>query len=44
MDVTMYDRGVTSKEGQSGYGMYVVKNIIDEANGSIDFTVDKGTT
>jgi two-component system CitB family sensor kinase len=41
---TIYDRGITSKEGQRGYGMYVVKSIIDETKGNINFIVDKGTT
>lgn len=40
----IYDMGVTSKDGQRGYGMYLVKNIVDEANGSIDFEVNNGTT
>lgn len=38
----IYEQGFTTKEGQRGYGMYIVKKIIDEANGSIEFKVDKG--
>lgn len=40
----IYDMGVTSKNGQRGYGMYLVKNIVDEAKGSINFKVNNGTT
>lgn len=40
----IYDMGVTSKDGQRGYGMYLVKSIVDEANGSIEFKVNNGTT
>ncbi|MFD3157673.1 ATP-binding protein [Haloimpatiens sp. FM7330] len=39
----IYDIGVTTKEGQRGYGMYITKKIIDEAKGSINFNVDNGT-
>lgn len=40
----IYDMGVTSKDGQRGYGMYLVKNIVDEAKGTINFEVNNGTT
>lgn len=40
----IYNMGVTSKDGQRGYGMYLVKNIIDEAKGTINFKIDTGTT
>lgn len=40
----IYDMGVTSKTGQRGYGMYLVKNIVDEAKGSINFKLNNGTT
>lgn len=40
----IYDMGVTSKDGQRGYGMYLIKNIVDEANGTIDFEINNGTT
>jgi len=40
----VYEQGFTTKEGQRGHGMYIVKKIIEEANGSIEFQVDKGVT
>lgn len=40
----IYGLGVTSKFGQRGYGMYIVKKIIDNAGGSIRFEVKDGTT
>lgn len=39
----IYDLGVTSKSSQRGYGMYIVKKIIDDAQGCIQFKVDEGT-
>jgi len=41
---SIYQMGITSKEGSRGFGMYIVKKIIDEAKGTIDFKVDNGTT
>jgi two-component system CitB family sensor kinase len=38
----IYEQGFSTKEGQRGHGMYIVKKIIDEAHGTIDFKVDKG--
>lgn len=38
----IYDQGFTTKEGQRGYGMYIVKKIIERANGQIELKVDKG--
>ncbi len=38
----VYEQGFTTKEGQRGHGMYIVKKIIEEANGSIELKVDKG--
>ncbi|MEW8995568.1 MAG: sensor histidine kinase [Clostridium sp.] len=38
----IYEQGFTTKEGQRGHGMYIVKKIIEEANGSIEFKADKG--
>lgn len=38
----IYEQGFTTKEGQRGHGMYIVKKIIEEANGNIEFKVDKG--
>lgn len=40
---TIYEMGVTSKDGGRGVGMYIVKKIIDEAKGTIDFKVNGGT-
>lgn len=39
----IYDIGTTTKIGQRGVGMYVVKKIIDEMHGTIEFSVDNGT-
>jgi len=39
----IYKLGVSSKSGQRGYGMYIVKKIIDDAQGGICFEVDEGT-
>lgn len=38
----IYEQGFTTKEGQRGHGMYIVRKIIEEAGGSIAFSVDKG--
>lgn len=38
----IYDQGFSTKEGQRGHGMYIVKKIIDEFNGTINFAVDEG--
>lgn len=38
----IYEQGFSTKEGQRGHGMYIVKKIIDEANGTIEFAVDEG--
>lgn len=38
----IYEQGFSTKEGQRGHGMYIVKKIIDEYNGRIDFDVDEG--
>jgi two-component system, CitB family, sensor kinase len=40
----IYQIGTTSKPGQRGVGMYIVKKIIDEAQGEINFEVENGTT
>jgi two-component system CitB family sensor kinase len=40
---SIYQMGITSKDGERGFGMYIVKKIIDEAKGPIDFNVDAGT-
>jgi two-component system CitB family sensor kinase len=38
----IYDQGFSTKEGQRGYGMYIVKKIIDEFNGTINIDSDEG--
>ena len=38
----IYEQGFSTKEGQRGHGMYIVKKIIDESNGTIEFKVDEG--
>ncbi|MDR3593914.1 sensor histidine kinase [Clostridium sp.] len=40
---TIYQIGISSKEGSRGFGMYIVRKIIDEANGTIGFNVNDGT-
>ena len=40
---SIYQMGITSKDGGRGFGMYIVKKIIDEAKGTIDFKVNGGT-
>lgn len=40
----IYEQGFTTKEGQRGHGMYIVKEIIKDANGKIELNVDKGVT
>ncbi|MBU3189528.1 sensor histidine kinase [Clostridium bowmanii] len=39
----IYDMGATTKVGQRGMGMYIVKNIIDEMQGTIEFSLENGT-
>lgn len=38
----IYEQGFSTKEGQRGYGMYIVKKIIDEFNGKINFHIYEG--
>ena len=38
----IYEQGFSTKEGQRGHGMYILKKIIDEFNGTINFQVDEG--
>jgi two-component system CitB family sensor kinase len=38
----IYEQGFSTKEGQRGHGMYIVKNIVDELHGTIHFEVDEG--
>jgi len=38
----IYEQGFTTKEGQRGHGMYIVKKIIEVAGGTIRFTSGNG--
>ncbi|OOM69974.1 sensor histidine kinase DcuS [Clostridium puniceum] len=38
----IYEQGFSTKDGQRGYGMYIVKKIIEESNGTINFDIDEG--
>jgi len=38
----IFEQGFSTKEGQRGHGMYIVKKIIEEHNGTIEFDVDEG--
>jgi two-component system CitB family sensor kinase len=38
----IYEQGFSTKDGQRGHGMYIVKKIIDDFNGTINFDVDEG--
>lgn len=38
----IYEQGFTTKEDQRGHGMYIVKQIIDRANGKIELKVNNG--
>lgn len=38
----IYEQGFSTKDGQRGHGMYIVKKIIDECCGTINFDVDEG--
>ncbi|MFL0267443.1 ATP-binding protein [Candidatus Clostridium radicumherbarum] len=38
----IYEQGFSTKDGQRGHGMYIVKKIIDEAKGTISFDVNEG--
>jgi len=40
---SIYQMGITSKDGERGFGMYIIKKIIDEAKGTITFKVSSGT-
>ena len=40
---SIYEMGISSKEGSRGFGMYIIKKIIDEANGTIYFNINDGT-
>jgi two-component system CitB family sensor kinase len=38
----IYNRGFSTKEGQRGYGMYIVKKIVDDFHGKINIDSDDG--
>jgi two-component system CitB family sensor kinase len=38
----IYEQGFSTKDGQRGHGMYIVKEIIDECGGIINFDVEEG--
>lgn len=38
----IYEQGFSTKDGQRGHGMYIVKEIIDQCCGIINFDVDEG--
>lgn len=38
----IYEQGFSTKEGQRGHGMYIVKRMIDEFNGTINMESDEG--
>lgn len=39
----IFDRGVTTKEGNRGLGLNIIKEIVDCAKGTIELTEDEGT-
>ncbi|MGD9568881.1 MAG: ATP-binding protein [Sedimentibacter sp.] len=39
----IYERSFSTKTGQRGYGLYIVKNIIENANGHISLSSEEGT-
>ncbi len=41
---SIYEIGTSTKTGQRGVGMYIVKKIIDEMQGTIEFRVENGTS
>jgi len=40
---SIYQIGITSKDGGRGFGMFIIKRILDEAKGTIAFKVNGGT-
>ncbi|WP_160689867.1 sensor histidine kinase [Clostridium sp. C2-6-12] len=38
----IYEQGFSTKDGQRGHGMYIVKEIINECGGTINFDGDEG--
>ncbi|MNI92961.1 sensory histidine kinase DcuS [compost metagenome] len=41
--INLFDRGFTTKNGDRGYGLYNVKEILDSLGGEISFTSGKIT-
>lgn len=39
----IYERNFSTKSIQRGYGLYIVKNTVENANGAIDLSVNNGT-
>lgn len=39
----IYTPGFSTKDGQRGHGLYIIKNIVDNANGSISLLSGEGT-
>lgn len=39
----IYERNFSTKTGQRGYGLFIVKNIIESYNGTISLLTDEGT-
>nr|WP_272507424.1 sensor histidine kinase [Clostridium aestuarii] len=39
----IFDRGVTTKCGKRGFGLWIIKQIVDKANGKIELLQDNGT-
>jgi len=40
----IYERNFSTKSNQRGYGLYIVKNIVEDADGTIALSVDDGTS
>ncbi|WP_040582088.1 sensor histidine kinase [Sedimentibacter sp. B4] len=40
----IYEQRFTTKSGQRGYGMYIVRKIVERLNGAINLTVSGGTS
>lgn len=40
----IYERNFSTKSGQRGYGLYIVKNIIENSMGKITLSTDNGTS
>src|SRR5206468_4076390 len=42
LNTIIFEKGVTSKEKGSGYGLYLVRKMLDRHNGSIDLISYRG--